>query len=109
LDLESVSTHIFNYDGKLKSKEIKTLIRNGLGETYIPGSSIKGAIASALFHYLYNGVNPTYFNDQTTKELLGTFDRALGRYLRPSDSSAIETEINGIQFVSKRCKLEWRV
>jgi hypothetical protein len=97
LDLESVSTHIFDYDGKLNSREIKTLIRNGLGETYIPGSSIKGAIASALFHYLYNGVNPTYFNDQTAKELLGTFDRALGRYLRPSDSSAIETEINDVE------------
>lgn len=109
LDLESVSTHIFNYDGKLKSKEIKTLIRNGLGETYIPGSSLKGAITGALFHYIYNGVNPQYFNDQTANELLGTFDRALGRYLRPYDSSAIETDISDVELYNLYRKgVDWK-
>jgi len=34
--------------------EIKTLIRTGMGNPYIPGSSLKGAIRSALFGYLYS-------------------------------------------------------
>lgn len=96
LDLEEVSTQIFDYAGKLESREIKTLMRNGVNEAYIPGSSIKGAIVSALFHFIYNGVKPQYFNDQTAKELLGTFDRALGRYLRPYDSSEMATEVNDV-------------
>jgi len=34
--------------------EIKTMIRTGLGVPYIPGSSIKGSIRSALFGWAYN-------------------------------------------------------
>jgi CRISPR/Cas system CSM-associated protein Csm5 (group 7 of RAMP superfamily) len=34
--------------------EIKTMIRTGLGEPYIPGSSIKGAIRSAIFSWAYH-------------------------------------------------------
>lgn len=34
--------------------EIKTMIRSGLGEPYIPGSSIKGAIRSAIFSWAYH-------------------------------------------------------
>lgn len=96
LNLENISTNIFEYDGRLQSREIKTLMRNGLNEPYIPGSSIKGAMASALLNFIYNGVKPQYYNDQTAKELLGTFDRALGRYVRPYDSSEMATEINDV-------------
>lgn len=34
--------------------EIKTCIKTALGQPYIPGSSLKGAIRSVLFHYLFN-------------------------------------------------------
>lgn len=93
LDLKVVSTKKFPYLGKLETREIKTLMRDGINEAYIPGSSVKGAMINALFNFIYNGVKPQYFNDQTANELLGTFDRALGRYLRPYDSSEMATEI----------------
>ncbi len=96
LDLGNISTNIFEYGGKLQSREIKTVMRNGLNEAYIPGSSIKGAMVSALFNFIYTGVKPQFYNDQTAKELLGTFDRALGRFLRPYDSSEMATEVNDV-------------
>lgn len=97
LDLKEVASHIFEYGGKFREKEIKTLIRDGNDDAYIPGSSIKGAMSSAIFHLLYEGVNkPQHYSEHTSKELLGTFDRALGRYLRPYDSTPLPTEINDI-------------
>ena len=96
LDLEDVATNIFNYNGTLQSREIKTIMRDGNGSAYIPGSSIKGAIASALFHFLYQNKQADFDNEPTVKDLLGTFDRALGRYIRPYDSSAMETEVNDV-------------
>jgi len=42
------------YDVQFKiTKEIKAFIKNGFGLPYIPGSSIKGAIRSAILGYLY--------------------------------------------------------
>jgi CRISPR-associated protein Csm5 len=96
LNLKTVATSIFEYNGKLTSREIKTVLRNGNNEAYIPGSSIKGAIASALHYFLYEGIKPQYYNDKTAQELLGIFDRALGRFLRPSDSSEMATEVNDV-------------
>ena len=96
LELDDISTQVFEYNGKLSSREIKTLVRDGNNDAYLPGSSIKGAMASAIHHFLYEGIKPTHYNEQTAKELLGTFDRALGRYLRPSDSSVLPTEVNDV-------------
>lgn len=97
LDLNDVASRSFEYDGSFKSSEIKTLLRDGNGEAYIPGSSIKGAMASAIYHFLYNAIKPNHYNDLTVKELLGTFDRALGRYIRPYDSSKIATIVSDIE------------
>ena len=93
LDLDDVANYIFEYDGKLKSREIKTVIRDGNYEAYIPGSSIKGAIASALFHHIYEKEKPQYVDEKKVKEMLGDFSNALGRYIRPSDTGMIDTDI----------------
>ena len=86
--------------------EIRPLIRTGLGNPYIPGSSIKGAIRSVLFNYLNELVE-----DKTIKEwvfdrdlnkkvekqrqakdlelenlLLGKFDQSIMRYIRVYDA-----------------------
>ena len=109
LNLDDVATHTFEYGGKLQSREIKTVMRNGLNEAYIPGSSIKGAMVSALFNFIYTGINPKFYNEQTAKELLGTFDRALGRYLRPYDSSEMATEVNDVDLYNLyRRAMDWQ-
>ncbi len=97
IDLERVSKNIFMQEKALKSNEIKTLMRDGNDEAYIPGSSIKGAMASAIYHFLYYGIKPAHYNAITIKELLGEFDRALGRYIRPSDSATLTSEINTVE------------
>jgi CRISPR-associated protein Csm5 len=93
LDLDALATYIFDYTNTLNAKEIKTVMRDGNNDPYIPGSSIKGAIASALFHALYKSEMPEYVNENKVKELLGTFSDALGRYIRPSDTSVLDTDI----------------
>jgi CRISPR-associated protein Csm5 len=44
---------------QLITKDIAPMIRNGFGEIYIPGSSIKGAIRTAIAYYLLKHQAPT--------------------------------------------------
>lgn len=44
---------------RLITKDIAPMIRNGFGEIYIPGSSIKGAIRTAIAYYLLKHQAPT--------------------------------------------------
>jgi len=49
-----------DFDYKIESSPkdfIRTFTRNGMGKPYIPGSSIKGAIRSALFDHIYHNKN----------------------------------------------------
>jgi hypothetical protein len=96
-DLEEYARQSFRYESKFHGKEIRALIRDGLGSAYIPGSSIKGAIASALFAFLYRQTAPKYYNNQTFKELYGDFSRSLGRFIRPSDSGGLNSEISDLE------------
>lgn len=108
LDIEEVSDFSFEYDGKLNSREIKTVMRDGNNDAYIPGSSIKGAMLSAIYHFLHGGINPKAYNEQTEKELLGSFDRAIGRYLRPYDTCTLPTEVNDVDLYNLYRKgLHW--
>jgi len=79
--------------------EIKTMIRTGLGIPYLPGSSIKGAIRSAIFGWAYANLN--HFKDKIDKlnipnpprrqgntmdeALFGKIDNNLMRFLQVSD------------------------
>ncbi|MEM6319671.1 MAG: RAMP superfamily CRISPR-associated protein [Bacteroidota bacterium] len=103
-DLEDYADHIFDYDGKLNGNEIKPLIRGGNGQTYIPGSSIKGAISSSLFGYLYHATHQRGVSDDLSKQLLGSFDKALGRFIRPFDTTenTLESEISDVNLFNLR-------
>ncbi len=74
--------------------EIRPMVRNGMGLPYLPGSSLKGALRSVLFTYLYKELRPfTKYQDgqdksgtQLENELLGEFDESIMRYFRVSDA-----------------------
>jgi CRISPR-associated protein Csm5 len=56
---------------QLIKKDIAPMIRNGFGEIYIPGSSIKGAIRTAIAYYLLKHQAPTRVSEieQKIREL----------------------------------------
>ena len=98
IDLEAISEDIFPC--KTAPTEIRPLIRNGYGKAYIPGSSIKGAIRSALFAHLYRDLGIKIYNKDTAKELLGDFEDAIIRYIRPYDADLLDlsrTELSSVQ------------
>lgn len=80
-----ISIRSFSFYKNLGS-EIKAFIRNGLGQPYIPGSSIKGAIRSALYHnlvkkyYKYGKEIKNYEN-----EIFGDVDNNFMRFVQVSD------------------------
>jgi CRISPR-associated protein Csm5 len=95
VDLELIAEHIFEYSGDLPS-EIRPLIRTGTGTAYIPGSSIKGAIRSVLFNYLYNRLNAKLQDRNIDRLVLGDFSNGIMRFIRPYDVEMPETEITNI-------------
>jgi CRISPR type III-A-associated RAMP protein Csm5 len=64
--------------------EIRPLIRNGTGQPYIPGSSIKGALRSVIFNNLYGATNAQHsdIKDFDDSKILGNFDRSIMRFIR---------------------------
>jgi CRISPR type III-A-associated RAMP protein Csm5 len=99
-ELEDVSQIIYdNYDNI--NSEIKSFIRNGMGQPYIPGSSIKGAIRSVLFNFIYKKhaveiSSITKYDRQQNKKVsikkveyidyaLSKFDKSIMRFIRPYD------------------------
>jgi hypothetical protein len=108
-DLENIATHIFPYEGGALNNEIKTVARNGLRQAYLPGSSIKGAIISAVFHRLHYLVGPARYNRFINNDLLGSFSLSLMRYIRPSDSTPIATDVTNVSlFNLYKSGTEWR-
>lgn len=97
VDLPKVAAQVFEYEGKPLSNEIKPLQRDGRGRPYIPGSSLKGAIVSAVFHYLHKHVGPERYNRFINKDLLGDFDQSIMRFIRPTD---VEIAGTGLSHVS---------
>lgn len=91
-DIDPLDIQLASYPVEVEpAAEIRPLIRTGYGETIIPGSSIKGAIRSVLFHHLYqqNNVHEKY----AEKELFGTIGNNLMKYIRPFDAVCTETTI----------------
>lgn len=86
IDIEEVSYSVIDNSFN-PGNEIRPLIRTGLGNPYIPGSSIKGALRSVLFNYLYNTENTDgIYPDKLERELLGNFDQSIMRYIRVYDA-----------------------
>ncbi len=96
LDLDDISSPVFQYDGGKLNNEIKTVSRNGLGRPYIPGSSIKGAFISAIFNYLHYQAGPAKHNRFINNDLLGTFAQSIMRYIRPGDTSTLQTQVTNV-------------
>lgn len=92
-DLDEYSRYCFDYAADFRGKEIKTMLRNGAGEPYIPGSSIKGAIASAIVGYLHREAGTRIYN----KEMYGEFGTSLGRFIRPYDSGPVRTDLSDVE------------
>lgn len=77
-DIENVALKINEFRGD--TGEVKAIIRDGGGRAYIPGTSIKGALRSWL-HTAYE----RELNKKGDYNILGTFDTALFRFIRPAD------------------------
>ena len=93
-NLEDYATKIIDSDMPESASEIKSLIRNGQGKPYIPGSSIKGALASVIANYLSKNSSQKETNH---KKLLGEFSESIMRYIRPSDFMLNHTEIQNVK------------
>lgn len=98
IDPERYHKTVYGYNGKLPSNEIKTLIRGGNGKPYIPGSSIKGAIASTVFNFLFDKYHQRLKRgDDLNDSLLGSFSHSLFRYIRPYDATCDQTELCNVE------------
>lgn len=75
-DIENVASKM--RDILSSTGEVKAFIRDGFGRAYIPGSSIKGA----LKNWLYSAYDK---NPKGTKNLFGSFDTDLFRFIKSSD------------------------
>jgi hypothetical protein len=79
--------------------EIRPLVRNGTGNPYIPGSSIKGALRSVIFNNLYrHGSVPGSDYTKVDDLVLGKFDRSIMRFIRVGEPVFTNhtTDIGGI-------------
>lgn len=92
IDLSSLSRYDFEYKGET-SGEIQPQMRTGKGELYLPGTSLKGAIRSAVFTYLFERLRIKRYYSETEKALLGDFERSIFRYIRPADVSFPASEL----------------
>jgi len=97
------------YTSILDSGELRPLISDGHGHPYIPGSSIKGAIRSVLFNYLWNRDKYKEVDKDVENRLLGSFKRAITRYIQPSDAEISQTEITDIAlFNLQKPGFDWK-
>jgi CRISPR-associated protein Csm5 len=109
IGLEEVSQKIIKI--KDVATDIRPQIRDGMGRPYLPGSSIKGALRSAIFEHLYRqndvqkpqptkdvrtGQTSPLRGEDYDKAILENFDRAITRYIRPSDAYFDQTTIANI-------------
>lgn len=94
---EYASRVINNYSSITKDKTLKECIHDGRGYPYIPGSSIKGAIRTALLSAIINSCHDNYkLNDVSSfgkmsssnleKKLFGDVQDSLFKYLRVGDA-----------------------
>ncbi|MCB0522495.1 MAG: type III-A CRISPR-associated RAMP protein Csm5 [Lewinellaceae bacterium] len=103
---------LFTYSCKDAGSEIRPLIRSGMGQAYLPGSSVKGALRGVVFEHLaqQNEIGrikkawSTYRNARDVeqelanyeKDLLGHFGNSLFRFVRPADATLDKTALTNI-------------
>ena len=94
IDIDDICDVSFSFNGGAAS-EIREIMRDGNGHTYIPGSSIKGAIRSAIYNALHTRMGAAQYGKRVD-ELLGNFESSTMRYIMPSDVYMEQVEINNI-------------
>jgi hypothetical protein len=108
-DLDAISNFVFEYNGGALNNEIKTVIRNGMGGTYIPGSSIKGALISAVFNRLHYSFGSERYNRYINKDLLGDMAQSIMHYIRPFDTGPVATSVTNVSLFNLYQKgTEWK-
>lgn len=125
IEPSDIARWIYDFSKK-PDNQIRPFIRTGQGLPFIPGSSIKGAIMSAIFSGLYHSpligsmTGKDFLKDKTNKsveanrrdnrekifdeknyekELLGNFHNSIGRYVRVDDCH-IKNEDLDLEIVS---------
>ncbi len=98
VDIPELAFWNFGYDAAMGNvQEIRALVRTGFGTPYLPGSSIKGALRSLIFNYLYKQIiGSGNQNKRIITDLLGDFDRSIMHYIMPYDVEMTQTEISDI-------------
>lgn len=87
----------FNFNNG-SAREIRPIIRGGLGKTYIPGSSIKGALRTIIFADLYKSANPEpLINNEVDNAILGNFENSIMKFISVSDVEVSKTDISTIK------------
>jgi len=91
INAEQVSKYTLSCDGN--PNRIKTFIKNAFGVPLIPGSSIKGAIRTALTWYFLKNENMEAEIEKTLRKVLGELNQIRDRRKRRSASRSWERRI----------------
>jgi len=73
--------------------DIRSFIRNGTGQPYIPGSSLKGAIRSAIFSHIYRNESKRT-NIYNERDVFGDITNNLMHFIQVSDSLVNQKDLN---------------
>lgn len=125
IDIEAITESSFSISGN--ANDYRSMAKDGFkGRPYIPGSSIKGAIRSILFHYLFNKENESrkeeWLEQAATKKIkgfildkniLGEFEGSLMRFIHCSDVyydqvSLVNTKVFNLNKPSGQWKGAWK-
>jgi hypothetical protein len=90
---DAMTLHRFAHHSGEVPAQIQRHIRTGNGALYLPGSSIKGALRSAVFAYLYEVLFARQYQNKLESSLIGDFERSIFRYIRPYDVPFAASEL----------------
>lgn len=99
IDLAAIAPLSLEYGKEDLPDEIRSMMRTGMGAPLLPGSSIKGALRSAIYHFLYKRLNLRDYNKMTERDVLGAFDFGIMRFIFPGDVAfgAKDTEVTALR------------
>lgn len=99
IDMVAVAKHQLSYPENEPATEIRSLIRTGTGIPYLPGSSIKGALRSVIFNYLYQ-TSPSRNFKGIDDQILGRFEKSVMRFIRPFDVQIPNSKVVNIDLLN---------
>lgn len=99
IDIAAIAPLSLEYGKEELPDEIRSMMRTGMGAPLLPGSSIKGALRSAIYHFLFKRLNLQDYNKMTERDVLGAFDYGIMRFIFPGDVAfgAQDTEVTTLR------------